>query len=203
MKPIECPVCLRPDARERWPANDCTDNLYVQCGSCGEFGIIFDAGASLLCFDQSNDKKDKLIRPKLARWLYETRDSNEPRLVMYHSTPGGTHKGLILDFDSAKERYEDDGLYPEKCQKTLSAMGSHGKMTPGQEYVFPDDRWLVKTVDEGEAERIVADLVKKDLLAGSGTLSSGRFTLTLTGWGYVNDEPPAEDEDRKIGFDKG
>jgi hypothetical protein len=88
----------------------------------------------------------------------------------------------MIDLESAKKLYEDDGTPLDKYQNTLHYIANAGE-TFGHTFSYPSDRWLVRTMNDDEAESIMLALIDEGWISARPASDGiGPFSLTAEGW---------------------
>lgn len=168
----KCYICEKP--AQVWKIFKYSDSSCVKCSQCGDYAIEqMNAYLSSLPYQE---EQDPLFRKRIARYLYQTRDRGDRILTRYPAKDNAGPK-LFLDIDSAANLYKDDGSPLEKYQNAIIQLARQEKPF-GYEFGIEEDRWLIPTLDDAEAESIVESLIKCGYLTGVDT--SG-FSLTPEG----------------------
>lgn len=149
-------------------------NKKYSCSDCGVFSLSKDAWD---CIERSLNAEEKR---KLERYLYETR-SKPDRLIISCQPAPKDWQGLVIDFDSIQELYEDDGSPLNKYENTIRRIAEADK-TFGHIFSCLSDRWLVPTMDDDEADAILSALDNDGYI---DEITDGDFTLTAEGLRYA------------------
>lgn len=171
MQQSTCPICEQDGVTYR-TGFDRKGTLELNCPKCGTFCLTTEANEDL-------PSLPKATRRKMERYLYETRGDAD-RLLTSGTLPSDRWHGRMLSFENSKRLYQDDGSPLDKYENTIRRIASQAH-TFGHEFSFPEDRWLVPTMDDEEAELILRALIDEGYLAGSFTTSRIEFHLTPLG----------------------
>ncbi len=177
-----CPVC--GSEKCEWEGNfDRKGTVELSCPICGRFRMSMHARD----FFDSVDEGD---RRKLERYLYETRgetDEQCSRLLSWDSASFGDWPGRVLSIRDAASLYQDDGSPLDKFENTIRRLAAHN-VAFGQQFVFPDCRWLVPTMDDEEAMSILAALQREGYLDGDADMGgSADYSLTADGLRFASE----------------
>ncbi|MDO8588534.1 MAG: hypothetical protein Q7T82_16020 [Armatimonadota bacterium] len=168
---MECHICHNTEANEEIDHHG-KGTRRVYCDTCGTYLMtrrVFQFLSNYLPEDMR----------KVARWLYNTRDEGERFLSNEPLSLEDAWKGKALDLKNAGNLYMDDGAALEKYESAISRIAAATRKF-GQRFTLRDDRWLVPTIDDQEADSVVQLLVSEGYLAGAkGSAIKDPFTFFL------------------------
>jgi len=127
------------------------------------------------------EKRDALIRKRFDRYFYEHPGLSK---VLIARNPDCYEGYTVLDMESATGWFNEKRSALESYQRTLINMKQHTKSF-GQVFNSINDRWLIPTMNDDEADAILHSLFDDGYVTGSRAFDGDEFSLTMGGLRYA------------------